>query len=127
MKEPVKTSSAPSPAGPYSQAIVAGGFIFVSGQRPADPETGHIPDGVSAQTHQVMKNIQAVLQAAGSDLHDVVRVTTYLANIAGFDEYNGVYAQYFHEPYPARTTVGAQLRGIAVEIDVIALRDAGAQ
>jgi 2-iminobutanoate/2-iminopropanoate deaminase len=121
MKQPVTTSKAPPPGGPYSQAIVAGQLIFVSGQRPSDPSTGHIPEGTVAQTHQVLKNIQAILQAAGSDLQDVVRVTTYLADLADFDEYNQVYAQYFQEPYPARTTVGAQLRDIAIEIDVIAL------
>jgi 2-iminobutanoate/2-iminopropanoate deaminase len=118
----IYTPDAPQPAGPYSQAVLAGGFVFVSGQRPTDPATGQIVVGTEAQTHQVLRNIRAVLQAAGADMRDVVRVTAHLADLSDFDIYNSVYVQYFQEPYPSRTTTGSDLRGIRVEIDVIAHR-----
>jgi 2-iminobutanoate/2-iminopropanoate deaminase len=112
---------APPPGGPYSHAIGAGGFLFASGQRPVDPVTGDIPEGVTAQTHAVFANLLQVLASAGSSPEGVVKVTAHLSDIAFFDEFNAVYTQYFHPPYPARTTVGSVLRGILVEIDVIAL------
>ncbi|GAC1400818.1 MAG: Rid family detoxifying hydrolase [Chloroflexota bacterium] len=121
MKQEVRIKDAPAPAGSYSQAIVAGGFVFVSGQRPVDALSGEMPASVGDQTHQVLRNIELVLAAAGATLDDVVKVTTYLADVADFAEYNSVYTAYFREPYPARTTVGAQLRGILIEIDVVAL------
>jgi 2-iminobutanoate/2-iminopropanoate deaminase len=120
MKQQIKTSHAPQPGGPYSQAIVVDSFVFVAGQGPLDPATGQTPQGVEAQTHQVLKNLRAILQAAGADMSDVVKVTAHLADLADFDAYNGVYRQYFSEPYPVRTTVGSQLHDILVEIDVIA-------
>jgi reactive intermediate/imine deaminase len=120
VKQQIKTSTAPQPAGPYSQAIIVDSLIFVAGQIPLDPATGQIPQGVEAQTHQVLKNLRAILQAAGADLSDAVKVSAHLADLADFDIYNGVYQQYFSEPYPARTTVGSQLHGVLVEIDVIA-------
>lgn len=123
MVKEISASNAPQPAGPYSQAMVAGPFIFVSGQRPVDPMTKQIPAGTEAQTHQVLRNIQAILQAAGAEMRDVVRVTAHLADLTDFDRYNSVYIQYFQEPYPTRTTTGSDLRGIQVEIDVIAYRD----
>ena len=92
----------------------------MSGQRPEVPLKGVVPGGIGDQTHQVLRNLIAVLAAAHLTLEDVVRVNVYLANISHFDEFNRVYTQYFHSPYPARTTIGAQLRGILVEIDVIA-------
>jgi len=118
----VRTDQAPGPAGPYSQAVVAGDFIFVSGQRPVDPVTGSIPGGVEAQSERVMKNLAAVLDAAGSSLADVVKVTAHLADLGDFATFNKVYARFFNPPYPARTTVGSQLRGILVEVDVIAVK-----
>jgi 2-iminobutanoate/2-iminopropanoate deaminase len=124
MKE-VRSDQAPPPAGPYSQAIVAGGFVFASGQRPADPVTGAIPSGVEEQTEQVLKNLAAVLGAAGRSLADVVKVTAHLADISDFDAFNRVYTRYFQAPFPARTTVGSQLRGILVEVDVVALERTG--
>lgn len=120
MKRAVLTAGAPTPGGPYSQAIVAGGFVFLAGQRPQHPETGQVPDGVQAQTEQVLRNIAAVLDAAGCGLGDVVKVTAHLADIGDFEAFNSVYRKYFTEPYPARTTVASTLRGISVEIDVIA-------
>ena len=120
MKEAVTTSSAPRPAGPYSQAIRAGDLVFVAGQRPQDPATGQIDDGIGAQTRRVLQNVRSVLEAAGCTLADVVKVNVYLADLRDFDTFNAVYREFFSEPYPARTTVGSSLRGILVEIDVIA-------
>jgi 2-iminobutanoate/2-iminopropanoate deaminase len=122
MAQRIQTDAAPQPIGPYSQALVAGPFVFVSGQGPLDPATGAQPDGVEAQTHQVMKNLRTILEAAGASMSDVVKSTVHLANLDDFATFNGVYAQYFTEPYPTRTTVGSSLLGILVEIDVIAYR-----
>ncbi|HEX5595451.1 MAG TPA: Rid family detoxifying hydrolase [Micromonosporaceae bacterium] len=118
---PVTTSAAAAPAGPYSQAIAANGFVFASGQRPVHPETGKIEEDFSAQVHQVLQNLAAVLKSAGSDLSKVVRVNIYLSDIGAFDEMNKIYTTYFREPYPARTTVACTLRGIMVEIDAVAV------
>jgi 2-iminobutanoate/2-iminopropanoate deaminase len=117
----VSTPHAPRPAGPYSQAITAGEFVFVSGQRPTDPVTGAIAEGVAEQTHAVLRNLIQVLEAAGSSADRVVKVTAHLADLQFFDEFNAVYQMYFHPPYPTRTTVGSQLRGILVEVDAIAV------
>jgi 2-iminobutanoate/2-iminopropanoate deaminase len=121
MKE-IRTDHAPTPAGPYSQAVTAGDFVFVSGQRPVDPVTGAIPGGVEAQSDQVMKNVAAILTAAGASMAGVVKVTAHLADLGDFATFNKVYMRYFSPPYPARTTVGSQLRGILVEVDVIAVK-----
>lgn len=118
---PVRTDSAATPAGPYSQAISANGLIFVSGQRPVHPYTGVINERLDVQVHQVLQNLSAVLEAAGSRLNRVVRVNIYLSDIGAFSEVNEIYKSYFQEPYPARTTVACTLRGILVEIDAIAL------
>lgn len=115
------TSTAPAPGGPYSQAISAAGLVFVAGQRPQDPVTGQIAEGVAAQARQVLQNVSSVLQAAGCTLANVVKATVHLADLAYFDEFNAVYREFFAEPYPARTTVGSSLRGILVEVDVIAV------
>lgn len=120
-KKQIVTKNAPSPAGPYSQAIVAGGFVFVAGQRPQDPATGEIGETIQEQTRQVIKNLEAVLTAAGSSLEKVVRSTVYLSDIKNFAPMNEVYKEMIPEPFPARTTFGAQLRNILIEIDVIAL------
>jgi 2-iminobutanoate/2-iminopropanoate deaminase len=118
----IRTDQAPAPGGPYSQAVVAGDFVFVSGQRPVDPFTGSIPGGVEAQSEQVLKNLAAVLDAAGSSPADVVKVTAHLADLGDFATFNEVYTRFFSPPYPARTTVGSELRGILVEVDVIAVK-----
>lgn len=120
-KKQIVTKNAPSPAGPYSQAIVAGGLVFVAGQRPQDPVTGEIGETIQEQTRQVIKNLEAVLTAAGSSLEKVVRSTVYLSDIKNFAPMNEVYKEMIPEPFPARTTFGAQLRNILIEIDVIAL------
>lgn len=121
-KKQIITANAPSPAGPYSQAIAVDRFVFVAGQRPADPKTGEIAEGIAAQTRQVIENLASVLEAAGSSLEDVVRSTVYLSDIKYFAEMNAVYEKLMPKPYPARTTIGTQLRGILVEIDVIAIK-----
>ena len=123
-KIPVVTEHAPTPAGPYSQGIIADKFVFVAGQRPANPSTGEIVEGgIQEQTRQVIENLSAVLTAAGSSLDRVVRSTVYLSDIGNFAAMNSVYEKMFPKPYPVRTTIGTQLRGILVEIDVIALRN----
>jgi len=116
----VHAEGAPAAGGPYSHATVVGGLMFLSGQRPVDPATGAIVDGIQAQTRQVLENLRAVLAARGRGPGDVARVTVYLDDIADFDAMNVVYREFFTEPYPARTTVAATLRGILVEIDAIA-------
>lgn len=121
------TPNAPSPAGPYSQGIMTEQFVFVSGQRPIDPVTGELKEGIKAQTEQVIKNVESVLREAGCSLADIVRSTVYLSDIAFFDEMNQVYRAMIPEPFPARSTFGVQLRGILVEIDVIAKKGTGEQ
>jgi 2-iminobutanoate/2-iminopropanoate deaminase len=119
----VSTPDAPAAIGPYSQAIVSGDWIFTSGQIPLDPKTGALQaEGIVAQTHQVLKNLSAVLAAAGGDLGSVVRTTVFLADIADFAAMNEVYAGYFGEHHPARTTVQAAAlpRSVRVEIDAVA-------
>ncbi len=123
MKEVVHTPQAPQAIGPYSQAIVCNGWIFVSGQLGLDPTTGELvgPD-VAAQTHQVLRNLKAILEAAGSGLERVVKTTIYLADMQDFKTVNAVYAEYFKEAPPARATVqvAALPRGGLVEIEAIA-------
>lgn len=122
--EAVSTPGAPQAIGPYSQAIKAGIFLFVSGQIPLDPETGQMVEGdLAAQTHRVFKNLQAILEAAGTSLNRVVRATVYLADMNDFAAMNEVYATYFSSPAPARATVQAARlpKDARVEIDVIAL------
>lgn len=118
----ITTHNAPSPAGPYSQGIITDNFVFTAGQRPQDPVTGDIPEDIKGQTRQVIKNIEAILKESGCTLKDVVRTTVYLSDIKYFDEMNRVYKEMFSEPFPVRTTMGVQLRGIDVEIDAIALK-----
>lgn len=117
----VRTSNAPQPAGPYSQGIVANGFLFTAGFGPQDPSMqGAVPESVADQTRQVLRNIQAVLAERGATLADCVKTTVHLADQADFAEFNAAYQEFFSEPYPVRTTVGSQLAGILVEIDVVA-------
>lgn len=119
-KKQIVTDQAPSPAGPYSQGILAGDLMFVSGQRPVDPATGEMREGIKEQTRQVITNIKSVLEKAGYTLDDIVRTTVYLSDISYFNEMNEVYREMMPEPFPARTTFGTQLRGILIEIDAIA-------
>jgi 2-iminobutanoate/2-iminopropanoate deaminase len=120
-KQEIRTEKAPAPGGSYSQGLRAGNFIFVAGQVPRDPRTGEIAgDTIEEQTRQVLENIKAILEAAGASMADVVKSTVHLSDQSLFPRYDAVYATYFPDPKPVRTTVGSQLKGILVEIDVIA-------
>ena len=121
MRQVVRTSGGPQPRGPYSQAIIANGFVFVAGQGPANPSTNQLELGdIASETRRTLQNIQAILEASGSSLRDVVRVGVFLADIKDFDAMNAVYSEFFSQEPPARTTVGVQLPKIKVEIDCIA-------
>lgn len=120
-KTAVHTPSAPQPGGPYSQGIEANGFLFTAGFGPQDPAHGNaVADTVAEQTRQVLRNVQAVLGERGLTLEDCVKTTVHLADLADFAEFNEAYREFFSQPYPVRTTVGSQLAGILVEIDVVA-------
>jgi 2-iminobutanoate/2-iminopropanoate deaminase len=121
VKQPIVTEGAPAPIGPYSQGIICSGkFLFVSGQTAKNPSSGEIPPDVRGQTERCLENIKAIVEKAGATLAEVVKVSAYLKSMASFGEYNEVYARYFPKPYPARTTVGADLpAGTLVEIDAI--------
>lgn len=124
MKRAVLTPGAPAPVGPYSQAIVAGGFVFASGQIPLDPATGKLVEGeFEAQAERVLDNLRAVLEAAGASLDAVVRTNVYLIDLALFPRLNAVYGRYFtSDPKPARSTIGvaALPLGAKLEIEAIA-------
>jgi 2-iminobutanoate/2-iminopropanoate deaminase len=123
VRKAIVTEQGPKPVGPYSQAIVEGDFIFVSGQGPINPGTGSLELGdVRAETKRVFENIKAILQAAGSSLDQVMKCNVYLRDIKDFATMNEVYQTYFTAPFPARTTIqaGALPGGIAVEIECIA-------
>jgi 2-iminobutanoate/2-iminopropanoate deaminase len=123
MRQPVSTDQAPKAIGPYSQAIRAGQFLFLSGQVGFDPATGQlVPGGIAEQTHRVLQNIGAVLAAAGLSLDHVVKTTVFLADMNDFAAMNEIYATYFKSPAPARSTVQAARlpRDAKVEIEVIA-------
>ena len=124
MRQPIKTENAPAAIGPYSQAIKANGFVFVSGQIPIDPQTGEfVTGGISEQTARVLKNLTAVLEAAGSSLEQVVKTTVFLADMKEFSSMNEVYQDFFPSPPPARSTVAAAglPRDARVEIEAVAL------
>ena len=122
-KQAISTPQAPAAIGPYSQAIRAGNLLFVSGQIPLDPDTGQVVEGDAAvQTARVLRNLSAILEAAGSSLNQVLKTTVYLKDMANFAIMNEVYGRFFPETPPARATVEvARLpRNVAVEIDLIA-------
>lgn len=111
----------PPPAGAYTPAIRAGGFVYVSGQLPRDPASGElVGDDVESQTRQVVRNVQRALEAAGATLADLVSVTVYLADVDDWGRFNAVYKTLLTPPYPTRTAIGANLRGILVEISAVA-------
>ena len=125
MKKRIQTTKAPQAIGPYSQAIQQGPFLFCSGQIPLDPATGELVyGGVKEQAIQVMKNINAILDEAGYQWSHVVKTTIFLADMSDFTTVNEVYAQFFQEPYPARSTVAVKTlpRNVLVEIEVIAYK-----
>ena len=121
MRKVVRTSEAPLPRGVYSQAILADGFVFVAGMAAVNPQTNELElKDIRSETRRTLQNIRAILEAAGSSMRDVVRVGVFLSDIKDFDAMNEVYREFFPEDPPARTTVGAQLPRIKVEIDCIA-------
>ena len=124
-QQAVFTKEAPEAIGPYSQAIQIDGWVFASGQIPINPDTGEVVAGpIERQTEQVLKNLAAVLSAAGSDLAHVVKTTVYLSSMDDFGVFNKTYASFFNRPYPARATVevAALPKDVLLEIDAIALR-----
>jgi len=123
MKQSITTKNAPAAIGPYSQAVKAGSFVFLSGQLGINPQTNEfVEGGISGQAEQIFKNIQAVLAEAGLDFEQVVKTTVFLADMADFAVLNTIYAQYFKEPYPARSAVAVRTlpKNALVEIEVIA-------
>lgn len=123
-KRAVESADAPKAIGPYSQAIIANGFIFTAGQVGSDPKTGTLVEGgIEAQTEQVLRNIEAVLKAAGSSFEDVVKTTVFLTDINDFAKMNEIYAKRFKAPFPARSTVQvAKLpRDAKIEIEAVAV------
>jgi 2-iminobutanoate/2-iminopropanoate deaminase len=126
MRKTVTAEKGPKPAGPYSHAVVSGGFVFISGHGPVDPETGTMPDAFADQVRQTLKNVRTILEAAGSGLDEIVKVNAYVTDLTRFQEFNEVYKEFFTNDPPARTTVGTSLLGFLVEIDCIAaVPDAG--
>jgi 2-iminobutanoate/2-iminopropanoate deaminase len=126
MKRVVNSSAAPKAIGPYSQAIQAGGFLYVSGQLPLDPSTGSIPESISEQTRNSLQNIDAILNEAGYSRNDVVKTTVFLANLADFDAMNKVYDEFFAGcMYPARAAfqVARLPKDAGVEIEAVAYKE----
>ena len=124
MREAIETKQAPAPIGPYSQAIRANGFVFVSGQIPLNPATGDIAGAdIEAQTQQVMSNLAAILQAAGSSLDKTVKTTVFLADLDDFPVFNKVYAEFLGSARPARATVQVSRlpKGVLLQVDAVAL------
>ena len=124
----VQTSKAPAAVGPYAQGVAAAGLVFCAGQLPIDPATGTVPDGVEAQTRQSLANLAAVLEAGGASLASVVKTTVFLKNMDQFAAVNAVYATFFADSPPARSTVEAARlpRDVLVEVEAIALKDPAA-
>lgn len=126
MKKVISTPKAPAAIGPYSQAIQVGNLIYTSGQIPIDPATGQLVEGgVKEQTRQSLNNIQAILQEAGLTMASVVKTTVFMADMADFADMNSVYAEFFTEPYPARSAVAVKTlpKNALVEIEVVAEKE----
>lgn len=122
MKKEIYTKNAPEAIGPYSQAIEVGDFVFTSGAIGVDPKTGEVAEGIEAQTKQVMENLKAILEEAGTDFSKVIKFTIFLASMDDFATVNEIYGSYLEKPYPARSTVEvARLpMDLLVEMDVVA-------
>lgn len=122
MVKAINTIKAPAAIGPYSQAIQAGDFVYVSGQIGINPDTGEVVEGIDKQTEQVLKNMKAILSEAGTDFLQVVKFTIYLSSMDNFATVNEIYGSYLSEPYPARATVEVSRlpKDVLVEMDVIA-------
>ena len=126
MRKTIQTDSAPKAIGPYSQAVRVGNLLFTSGQIPLDPQTGELVQGtIEEQARRVFQNLDAVVKAAGVSFNHVARVGIYLTDLANFAAVNGVMAEFFSEPYPARSTIGvASLpKGAQVEVDLVLVSD----
>ena len=119
-KMEILSKDAPPPGGAYSQALRVGDFVYLSGIGPKHPVTGDIPDTIEEQTALVLESIRNILALADAGMADVVKSTVHLSDLSLFERFNGEYAKWFPEPRPVRTTVGSQLAGIMVEIDVVA-------
>lgn len=124
MKKQIVTKNAPGAVGPYSQAIVVGNTLYVSGQIPLNPDTGELVTEIGAAAQQVLENLQAILAAADYSMDDVVKTVVYLADIDNFVKVNEIYAKYFREPYPARSCVAVKdlPKGALLEIECIAVK-----
>jgi 2-iminobutanoate/2-iminopropanoate deaminase len=124
MKKVVKTDKAPGAIGPYSQGIDLGNMIFFSGQIPLNPQTGAMPEGIVEQTKQSLENVKGLLESQGLDFSNVVKTTVFLDNIDDFNTVNEIYAEYFVEPFPARSAVevGRLPKGALIEVEVIAVK-----
>ena len=123
MKKVIKTAKAPSAIGPYSQAIQVGNLVYTSGQIPIDPSTGaFVEGGIKEQTRQALQNVKSILEEAGLMMSDVLKTTVFMADMKDFAEMNAVYAEFFTEPYPARSAVAVKTlpKGALVEIEVVA-------
>ena len=123
-KKVITTDKAPKPIGPYSAGVRIGDLVFTAGQIGLDPLTGEgVPGGIQRETHQVFRNLRGVLEAAGSSLQEVVKTTVFLRDMNDFAQMNTIYAEFFSQDYPARSTiqVSALPKGVAVEIEAIAL------
>lgn len=126
MKKMISTPKAPAAIGPYSQAIQVGNLIYTSGQIPIDPATGQLVEGgIKEQTRQSLSNIQAILQEAGLTMASVVKTTVFMADMADFADMNSIYAEFFTEPYPARSAVAVKTlpKNALVEIEVVAEKE----
>lgn len=126
MKKVISTSQAPAAIGPYSQAIKVGNLLFTSGQIPISPATGSIASGdIKEQTRQALNNIKAIFEEAGLTINDVVKTTVFLTNMEDFSDMNSIYAEFFSEPYPARSAVAVKTlpKGALVEIEAIGVAD----
>lgn len=124
MKKVISTKAAPGAIGPYSQAIDTGSFVYASGQIPLNPETGEIPEGITAQTEQSLANVKAILAEAGLSVDNVVKTTVFLADMNDFAAMNEVYSTFFSEPFPARSAVAVKAlpKGVLVEVECIAIK-----
>ena len=123
MKKVISTTKAPAAIGPYSQAIQVGNLVYTSGQIPIDPATGvFVEGGIREQTRQSLLNVKAILEEAGLTMSDVMKTTVFLADMNDFADMNAVYAEFFAEPYPARSAVAVKMlpKGALVEIEVVA-------
>jgi|SRR5699024_7421947 len=121
MKKAIYTDKAPAAIGPYSQAMQAGDFLYVSGQIGINPETGDVPEGIEAQTKQVMENLQAILTEANTTFSNVIKFTIYIQSMDNFATVNDIYGGYLEEPYPARATIEVSRlpKDVLVEIDAV--------